>query len=87
MKKRKLNRSCQSRSAMLLHASDAAEGKLHEILMIMSDDEVTNIVRSDHLILSFGEKLLKVGKEQHKSKDAGIAKIGTKDQRNGKLFL
>ena len=53
----------------------------------MSDDEVTNIVRSDHLILSFGEKLLKVGKEQHKSKDAGIAKIGTKDQRNGKLFL
>ena len=31
----------------------------------MQDDEVTKVVRNDILILTFGEKLLKVGKEQH----------------------
>lgn len=31
----------------------------------MQDDEVTQVVRNDILILTSGEKLLKVGKEQH----------------------
>lgn len=63
--KRILNRSVKARSALLLPVCGSGNEKLRDILATMNDDEVTHIVRKDPLILHYGEKLLKVGNEQH----------------------
>lgn len=60
-----VNRGVKSRSAVFLPSPAINNEKITEILKTMQDDEVTKVARNDILILPFGEKLLKVGKEQH----------------------
>ncbi|KAJ8306755.1 hypothetical protein KUTeg_015692, partial [Tegillarca granosa] len=55
----------KARSALLLPMMAECSQELKSVLANMNDDNVTETVRKDTLILKYGEKIMKVGNEQH----------------------
>jgi len=59
------NRNVKARSALLLPVAENISASLRNILENMNQDDVARLICRDQLILKYGKKLMKVGKEQH----------------------
>lgn len=79
------NRNVKATSALLLTSgvSDTSiSPQLTQVLQNMNADKTHLVVRNDSLILKYGEKLLKVGKEQHNRHY-----VGQKMRELGRLLI
>lgn len=94
LQKNSQNRNVKSRCSMLLPSTAVSSVALKKVLCHMNEDKVSDCIRNDQLILKYGEKILKVGKEQHnrhfisqKMRELGRLLIKVREIQNCSLTL